>query len=462
MGAFARAATVLLAMLSIVGCAGEPLQIDPAPPLSKPLRILVDSIHAHNNLAPLPPADSYGYHRYMTYERGFAYLKSRGVEVNEIKSGRITADALRGQSMLFINLVTPELPPFRRGEVDAIRAFVEAGGGLLLITDHSNCYYHNHKLIPLLDELGIETHNETACDRGESAMGGNPGWVSITRFTEHPLTRGLRRIVYQTGGTVDERGAVARLSPAGWGDLWQWHPYMEGDEPGLYGDWAQQPGERSGELGVLYAKELGKGRIVIVPDQNCFANFFLNYADNYRLFLNAFAWCGNEPLLAEAAVYERWRTPRILAYEHPARPVFGLKGPAGLYHVFDYLTREHSIFATDDLSGDAHAIVLARGGQALPERPLKAVLDHLRRGRLVVILNPDPAGRGVVPQVTRELRAGEPQADADTLSIQWPGAGRIVQIIDRQGISNQTIPSHATAPDAAEKRRMAVLARILK
>src|ERR1041385_8477781 len=103
-----------------------------------PIRILVDSIHAHNWLKERP--DEYSYHYNYGYRKGFAYLRSRGVVVDEAVRGSIDAKRLAGCRMLFINLVSADLPPFKLSEIDAITSFVRSGGGLFVITDHSNCY----------------------------------------------------------------------------------------------------------------------------------------------------------------------------------------------------------------------------------------------------------------------------------------------------------------------------------
>ena len=66
--------------------------------------------------------------------------------------------------------------------------------------------------------------------------------------------------------------------------------YGEGTEIGFYGDFQQQPFERSGPLPVVAAKEFGAGRIVVIGDQNALGGIFINYADNRKLWLQAVNW----------------------------------------------------------------------------------------------------------------------------------------------------------------------------
>ena len=86
-------------------------------------------------------------------------------------------------------------------------------------------------------------------------------------------------MAFQTGGTVDDRFAIAHTSERSFADQSIFHPFGEGDDPGMYGNWKPDPGERLGPLGVILAKDFGKGRIVMVADQNVFGNLFFDFAD---------------------------------------------------------------------------------------------------------------------------------------------------------------------------------------
>src|ERR1051325_9532112 len=113
-------------------------------------RVLVDSVHAHNYLKPAEDAEAYSYHIAYGHRKAFGFLQQQGVSVEEIKSGRLDGAALAKCDVLYINLVSAELPPFYVSEIQAIKAFIETGGSLFVITDHTNCYYHTHKLAPLM------------------------------------------------------------------------------------------------------------------------------------------------------------------------------------------------------------------------------------------------------------------------------------------------------------------------
>ena len=465
-----------------------------APPAAKPAsrqaaaRILVDSIHAHNALRPAGELEACNYHYVYGFRRAFDWLGRCGLEYDEVTTGRLDAARLRRYRLVFINLVSADLPPFMTGEIAALRDYVWHGGSLLVITDHSNCYYHAYKLAPLLEQLGIESPVETACDRPPHTLGPGNGWIAITRFAPHPVTAGLRCIAFQSGGVVDARYAVASTSPASWGDRWQVNPYGEGNAPGFYGNWEQDPGERSGPLGVVLARKFGRGRVVIVGDQNIFGDPFLNYADNYRLFLNTIAWLTGQPAIADYRAYEQSRSPRLLLYEDYTRAAFGNSSAAGYNNVFAAIGRALPAFARDELTAPCDLMVFAHDNYPLAPDALEAVTRHLRAGRSVVFLNPgapDPAGSGagqeaqapgnatgskpaeagapttapgsvqgetnVTARLMRRLGAAETVSTHPSRVYRWPGTGRMILLSGGDIFLNRAFPTPETRLNTAEQ-----------
>jgi hypothetical protein len=445
-----KAITLMFMAMWIVGCGGG---VDGKPGACA---VLVDSIHAHNFLRVGPEDDPYAYHNLYGYRLAFDYLKSRKMIVDEVSDGRITRERLAGHSMLFINLVSADLPAFGAGEILAIKDFVERGGGLFLITDHTNCYYHLNKLSPLLDELDIRMRPETACEFPPRALGQVAGgWITIEHFKPHPVTAGLRTIAFESGGTVDDRFAVATTSERAWGDASTMHPFGEGDTPGFYGNWKPDPGERTGMLGVVLAKQVGKGRVVIVADQNIFGDPFINYADNGRLFLNAIAWLSGKTDLGDVAAYERWRRPAVLCYEEFGRAAFGNPDPKGYFPAYAQLTQAFPTFARDHLEGDWGTIVFAHPDYQLGQADLDALVEHLRRGKSVVILNGAGSvkeGRGVLEQLTARLGPAQGSARGRMLLMDWPEAGRVIVLTDAEELWK--LPAPEKKPDALDQVRI--------
>ncbi len=347
-------------------------------------RVLVDSIHANNFLSAGLTADGYSYHQQQGFHRAFEYLKEQGVQVDEIADGRLDGERLKNANLLFLNLVSAEKPPFLVSEIAAIKAFVEGGGALLVITDHSNCYFHAHRLEPLFTELDMVSFTDTACDVAPHTIGEGNGWLAITRFKEHPVTQGLACLGMQTGGRVDPRYAVAHTSDESWADRWHTGPYGEENSPGFYGNFVYTVGEERGPLGVVLAKDFGRGRIVNVADQNMLGDPFLNYADNYKLWLNSIAWLLGDERLADPRPYLSRRADRVMLRERPGAAVFGSSSTDGYLNAFMLISRRHWAFAGDFASDAVDAgsglLVLADDDVDLTAEEAKKIAAHLNAG----------------------------------------------------------------------------------
>ena len=293
----------ILATFVISVCICRAAAAAPLPP--PPLSVLIDGVHA-NDLTTVGLAPGvYEYHATTGCRRSFEYLRARGVATERMTEGRLTAERLASHRLLFVNLVSAERPPWYVPEIVAVRRYLEQGGSLLLITDHTNCYYHAWRLAPLLAELGIEVFTDAACDVPPFTLGNGSGWIRIRQFEPHLLTAGIACLGLQTGGCVDPRLAVAWTSPGSWADAWTPSPFGQQHAPGFFGNYQRDPGERSGPLGAALATNVVRGRVVIIADQNLIGESFLHYEDNYRLWLNALAWLLHDPALADAEAYQR-------------------------------------------------------------------------------------------------------------------------------------------------------------
>lgn len=436
-------------------------------PVPGPGPVLVDAVHA-NDLSPygLRPGE-HDYHRLHGYRRALEYLAYRGVPVEFHRQGPIDSQRLAACKLLFINLVSAERPPFLVGEIEAIRRFVAEGGSLLVITDHTNVYYHAYRLMPLFEQLGLESFTDTACDVPPWTLGGGSGWIAIERLADHPVTRGLQCLALQTGGCVDPRWAVAWTSAHSWADAWTVPRFGENAVPGFCGNFRRDPGERAGPLGVVLARTFGRGRMVVAGDHNMFGDVFLVYADNYRLWLQAVAWLLDAPAIAESEPFRQWKSPRLLLYEDYRRAAWGADDGGGCHFAFVLLGRHFWTFANSRLEEPSDLIVFADNDRRLPEPQLQATLAHLRGGKKVLVLNAEhtPGDDSVLlGQMLGALGlsypAQVPQAELCTLAV--PGAGTIGVLSMDTPIDNSTIARPEALPTPAQAERQQLLLRAVR
>jgi hypothetical protein len=473
---------LFIAAVVLAGCGEKPAAPAVAAPVKKEAaavkapvgdpsrRVVVDSIHAHNYIGDGLKPGQYEYHKIFGFHLAFSFLQTRGVEMDEVTEGKLDAAALARGRVLFINLVSADLPPFTVPEIAAIKRHVEEGSSLFVIVDHTNCYYHTNKLSPLMDELGIVLYKETACEPPPFALGGGMGWIAIHDFANHPVTAGLRTIAMQTAGTIDERYGVATTSDRAFGDLSISHAYGEGDNLGLYGNFKKDEGERTGKLAVVAAKTLGKGKVLVVTDQNLFGDVCLRYADNYRLWLNAFAWLMDDASLGgsgkAAEDFERWQKPRVFCYDNYDAARFGSGDAEGYHHVYAYLGRARWAFAGDDLGRGAELVVVATDGPPWPDPQVDLLIEHLRAGRNVLLLHADSfpfdTAGGLLSQLVAKLGRPEIQDTGKTAAGRFKGVvGRVVVNFDDGSLTNQQFTKPTQAPTPAAEKAAAALDRLI-
>jgi hypothetical protein len=176
---------------------------------------------------------------------------------------KFTAESLRGCDVLVVanalgaeSMGHPDAgkPAFTEDECRAVRGWVEAGGSLLLITDHEPM---GPAAADLGKRLGVEMSLDSAVDPEHSAEA-SPSSLVFSRenglLVDHPITRGrgpserLGRIQTFTGQAVKgPEGSVAFLKLGSTASI--------GTRPAPAAGWAQ---------GVAFP--LGKGRTVVLGE----------------------------------------------------------------------------------------------------------------------------------------------------------------------------------------------------
>lgn len=249
---------------------------------------------------------SYAYDDMHGFSRAFDPARRAGVPLVPF-TGEITPMRLAGASAVFINLPSGDRPGFRWSEVLALDAFVRAGGGLMLITDHTNCYFHGELLSPLASRLGLTLRPVTAADRGpeRTLSPSTVAWLRIASPpSDHPVLQGVSAFGFMTGGSALGDPAqgwrvLATTSPSGWADVWT--PHRRDDSSGFTGDLKRDAEtEPNEEVPVLLAAERGRGRVVVFADQNALGATLIGFEDGAKLFANALAWLTGRPIPYES------------------------------------------------------------------------------------------------------------------------------------------------------------------
>ncbi|XZE34608.1 hypothetical protein SH501x_000073 [Pirellulaceae bacterium SH501] len=371
--------------------AENPVEKAASKPFAAP-KLSADAYHAHTWIDTLPTPNLTNYHLLHGPARAISLLRQRGWECSA-QLGPWTDESLRDIDVVYINLVSADRPPFRQEEIESLDRFVKNGGGLFLVVDHTNCYYHNHVLGNLADRFDIDLHSETLCDRAPHTIGSGNGWVVLSDIRPHPVTAEVQRFVMMTGGIVDSRMGLVYSSPESWGDAAMIPPYGESNGPGFYGDFQRQPLEPTGPHAAVGAKEWGQGRIVVVADQNAFGAFALNYLDNRRLWLSAMGWLanreGNEELAPDSDTVLQGQS---LVWCRESRDNGALRfadgGDRGLYHLFAWLNKFSDARGTERNIKDAKVLFIPDEQAIRNREDANEIVQFMEQpGRTVVILS---------------------------------------------------------------------------
>jgi hypothetical protein len=382
-----------------------------------------------------------------------------------------TKEVLSGCDVIYINLVSADRPPFTVDEVLAIEEFVRNGGGLFVVTDHTNCYFHNHVLGSLADRLDIELTNELLCDRAPHTTGPGNAWVVLDSFREHPITRGLQRVAIQSGGCVDSRYGIIQSSDKSWGDWANIPSYGSANSPGFYGDFQQQPIERTGPLSAVAAKDFGKGRIVVLGDQNCVGGVFLNYLDNRRLAIQMFYWLANRECDESVIVSNREKDRSLVVCLEKANgeeSQYGNSDDAGLYHLFAWLGKVADARATDREKDwmDAELLVLSCEKESFAKQTLTQLQQFLAQpSKTALVLDGTALSKtpDALDSLTRGFIAGKKEKLGELSYSEWYNAGGSKLFIcnNVSGWGNKQFPAPEVTMNATQHSLTNNLARLL-
>ncbi|MDX1594035.1 MAG: Gldg family protein [Gammaproteobacteria bacterium] len=184
------------------------------------------------------------------------------------------------------------------GERDRIEAYLEEGGNLLWLGDPEL----EAGLGPFGAWLGLRAIDGVAVDAGGEAYGlGDPSFVVVADYPEHPVTRGF------SGVTLYPQAQALAVLPGG---DWEAVPLLRTlprswiERGPIDGTIRQDPGEARGPLtlGVALTRprpDGGEQRVAVIGDGDFLANAYLGNGGNLEFGLRLVNW-----LVADDSVVE--------------------------------------------------------------------------------------------------------------------------------------------------------------
>jgi hypothetical protein len=220
-------------------------------------------------------------------ESGYNYgmlrrLFERFIPVEEAK-GPLTAKDLEGASVLMV--YDPD-NAFSKAELDLVREFVRAGGGLLLIGDHTNVFGSATHLNQVCEPFGFQFRDDVLFDLDEdfhqiidAPYPGSAFWHGMSFFKlRGPAsirpTSLWTRPVYQVGHSKSVR-AIYSVN--------NFYPPPHDD-----------PKMKHGTFCVAAAARYGNGRVAAWGDSTVFSNFEIFYPGKQEYLLNTLGWLNHK------------------------------------------------------------------------------------------------------------------------------------------------------------------------
>lgn len=202
-----------------------------------------------------------------------------------IESNEVTADLLRD---IDIFVVTSINKSFSTDEKQVIWEYVEKGGSLLVLGDHTNVGGIQEPLNDLLKPVDISFRFDSALPLDSKFK-----WMTCLQFMHHPITsniKSLDEIQISVGASLTTSPNAIPLIIGRYGLSDEGDPLNE--DIAYLGDYKYNRGEQLGDIILAAATYYGEGRVLVFGDTSTFQNGALPYS--YTFIHNIITWLDSE------------------------------------------------------------------------------------------------------------------------------------------------------------------------
>lgn len=245
-------------------------------------RILIDEAHSNWEWTT-EPMDTLWYGKRSTYNfYSLAKFLNYYYDV-EPSHAPLTPDLLEQYDILILK--TPTVP-FTDEEIDEIERFVENGGGLWLVGDHTNVFGTSTRLNPIASRFGLEFVHDVTYDLRH-------GGLNLYRppTLEHPVVRHVQDFLFATSCSLR---TSLDAQPVQIGTNLLTLP-LDYAEHGFFPKTGRQSWEsRFGSFVQTAATRKGLGRVVAFSDSTCFSNFFVHVPGKPELAIGTMEWLNRQ------------------------------------------------------------------------------------------------------------------------------------------------------------------------
>jgi hypothetical protein len=264
--------------------------------MKKLAHILIDQAHRQawatdletaNKLNPANPADA-------SYSKMVQAAESLSFSVSNFSSGHFTKEALSEADVIVIPHASTDdwektlghgSPILEPAEISAIKDFVFAGGGLVVLGETEQSKYGNN-FSDLTEVFGIKIKNETVQD-SENNFKGVATWVrgKFKKSFEHDLAFKVSETAFYRAGVleIDQTAGVEVIATT-------------------------SPSAFPADAPLVAAVQYGMGRVVVLADSDIFGDDSIDELDNKNFWVNIASWAagGKAAALANTKKEPTW------------------------------------------------------------------------------------------------------------------------------------------------------------
>jgi len=240
-------------------------------------RVLIDEYHSQWE-DTTRPLDTEWYGLLSTYNYySWAQWLSYYYDVAKNTNSTLTTELLNGYDILILKCPTES---YSMQEIQSIKHFVDNGGGLYLIGDHTNVFGMNTFLNQISEQFGIRFKTDATYELGT----GDLSIYQPDRLFSHPVIQHVTQFDFMTSCTLEPTSLLASAT-------------MENiiignrvtSEPGTYAtenffrESVASPDSEYGYILQAAAIKYGDGRVVAFTDSTVFSSFSM-FTDGYPSF----------------------------------------------------------------------------------------------------------------------------------------------------------------------------------
>jgi hypothetical protein len=256
------------------------------PGSKKPGRILLDEKHSNwewttQKFDTTWYGEKSSYNYYCLYDFISHYYN---IERN---TDSITSKILNAYDILIIK--TPTIQ-FSSDEIKAIIDFVENGGSLFLIGDHTNVFGTSSCLNPIAQKFGYKYNYDATYDLSSGKL----TFYEPMKYLSHPVIQHIDFLLFGTSCSL-ETSLLSESIITGYGMK---SMYADYSKKNFFPNVPESPDMSFGLFTQMAGIKHGKGRVLFFTDSTIFSNFWMFMSGKPELLLGSLNWLNRRNYLA--------------------------------------------------------------------------------------------------------------------------------------------------------------------